>query len=76
MMSDRKTDRFSEYPATKDIMHFESLINSNDFNAFELHSLTKNNSLYFMLQYMYQRFDFSEQLAIDQNKYQVLSMKL
>eukprot|EP00347_Sterkiella_histriomuscorum_P006963 403350769 len=76
MISYRKSDRFQDYPATKDIMHFESLINSNDFNAFELHSLTKNNSLYFMLQYMFQRFDFQEQLMIDQNKYQVFSMKL
>ena len=37
----------------KDIVQFEALINSNNFNAFELHTATKKNSLYFMMQYVY-----------------------
>lgn len=65
-----------EYPPLKDIMQFETQINSNNFDAFELHQVTKKNSLYFMLQYIYQRFDMGEQLHFDTTKFQVLSMKL
>ena len=49
-----------EFPASREIMQFEAQVNSNDFNAFELHSITKSNSLYFMMQYMNQKFDFEE----------------
>ena len=69
ILTDQRSHRFAEFPEKKDIMLYENLINSNDFNAFELHSLTKKNSLYFMLQYMYQKFDFKEQLKYDTNKY-------
>jgi hypothetical protein len=36
-----------------DIMIFEDQINSNNFNAFDLHIATKRNSLYFMMQYTF-----------------------
>jgi hypothetical protein len=52
------------------------MINSNNFNAFDLHNVTKRNSLYFMLQYMFQKFDIGEQLRIDPGKYQRLSLKM
>ena len=61
---------------TQDIYNQEKKINSNDFNAFELHALTKKNSLYFMLQYVYKKFFFEESLKIDQAKFQNFSMKL
>lgn len=57
-------------------MQFETLINSNNFNAFELHGITKKNSLYFMMQYVYQKFDFGEQLRFDPSKYQTLTLKI
>ena len=60
----------------RDIAQFDFLINSNNFNAFDLHAQTKKNSLYFMLQYMYQKFDFGSQLRMDSSKYQTLSLKL
>ena len=52
------------------------MINSNNFNAFDLHNVTKRNSLYFMMQYMFQKFDIGEQLRIDPAKYQRLSLKM
>lgn len=58
LMTDPKSSRRSEFNLTKEIMQFEIQINSNDFDAFELHSVTKKNSLYFMMQYAYQKFDF------------------
>ncbi|CDW84348.1 3 5-cyclic nucleotide phosphodiesterase family protein [Stylonychia lemnae] len=76
LLTDPKSNRLSDYPVTKDIMQFEQLINSNEFDAFELHSVTKKNSLYFMLQYMYQRFDLENQMGINASKFQVFSMKL
>ena len=39
----------SEYPIPEELLKYETLINSNNFNAFELHKETKNNSMYFML---------------------------
>ena len=36
----------------KDLVRFEQSIHLNSFNAFELHSITKQNSLYFIMQYM------------------------
>ena len=53
----------------REIVQFENLINSNNFNAMDLHHATKKNSLYFMLQYVYQKFEFGEQLRIDAKKY-------
>ena len=38
-----------EYPVTTEMMKFDSMINSNNFNAYDLHKETKKNSLYFML---------------------------
>jgi hypothetical protein len=49
LLTDPKSNRLSDHPVTKDIMKFEQTINTNDFDAFELHSVTKKNSLYFML---------------------------
>jgi len=64
-------------PGSRDISLFESTINSNVFNAFELHGITKNNSLYFMLQYMYQKFEFGSQLkGFEAAKYQNLSLSI
>lgn len=33
----------------EDFERFDKQINSNNFNGFDLHTATKNNSLYFML---------------------------
>jgi cAMP-specific phosphodiesterase 4 len=52
------------------------MINSNNFNAFDLHNVTKKNSLYFMMQYMFQKFDIGEQVRLDSGKYQKLSLKM
>ena len=49
LLMDPLTQTLSDYPVTKEIMMLENAINSNKFNAFELHSVTKKNSLYFML---------------------------
>lgn len=46
------TNQVSDH-SIKNILEFEDHINSNNFNAFDLHQLTKQNSLYFMLQYVY-----------------------
>lgn len=73
---DPRTQTLSDYPVTKEVMMFENSINSNNFNAFELHSVTKKNSLYFMLQYVYQKFSFGESLKIKANKFQFFSTKL
>ena len=54
----------------------EELVNSNNFNCFELHSLTKKNSLYFMLQYVYQKYNFEEHMDISPIKFQRFSQKL
>ena len=40
-------------PISDDIMRFDAMINSNNFNCFELHNVTKKNSLYFIMQYMF-----------------------
>ena len=56
---------------------FETTINSNIFNAFELHGITKNNSLYFMLQYMFQKFEFGSKIkGFEPGKYQNLSLNI
>jgi len=49
LLTDPRSNRLSDHPVTKEIMQFEHLINTNDFDAFELHSVTQKNSLYFML---------------------------
>jgi hypothetical protein len=38
-----------ELPLTKDIFSLEVSINSNSFDAFDLHNITKKQSLYFMM---------------------------
>lgn len=42
----------------------------------DLHIATKRNSLYFMLQYCFQKFDFGDQLKIDPKIFQKLSLKI
>lgn len=60
----------------REISLIDLAINSNDFNAFDLHSLTKRNSLYFMLLYMFHKFQFEEQIRFNSNKYQRFSKRL
>jgi|LauGreDrversion4_2_1035121.scaffolds.fasta_scaffold266947_3 hypothetical protein len=74
----RKSDIYGEkVPGSKEISLFETTINSNIFNAFELHGITKNNSLYFMLQYMFQKFEFGSKIkGFEPGKYQNLSLNI
>ncbi|MFS8159653.1 MAG: hypothetical protein ACMG6E_05470 [Candidatus Roizmanbacteria bacterium] len=65
-----------EYPVNEDMVKYDEQINSNNFNCFDLHNQTKKNSLYFMLQYVFQKFNFGEQLSIDNQKWVKFSMKL
>jgi len=58
------------------MLKFDTMINSNDFNAFELHNETKKNSLYFMLQYVNQKYNFEGVLKFDAKKYMKFSKKL
>lgn len=58
------------------MMKFDNMINSNNFNAFELHKETKMNSLYFMLQYVSKKFNFELKLDMDPKKYMKFSQKL
>ena len=65
-----------QYPINDEMLRYDEQINSNNFDAFNLHSLTKKNSLYFMLQYMYQKFNFADQLNINSQKYVKFSLRL
>ena len=47
------------YPP-KEILRLDLNINTNNFNAYELHTATKSSSLYFMMQYVFERFEFEE----------------
>jgi len=64
------------YDLNKEMLRFEDMINSNNFNCFELHRVSKNNSLYFMLQYMYKKYNFQDELRMDSSKFQKFSLKL
>lgn len=66
-----------DYPVmNSDMLRVEEMINSNDFDCFELHTLTKKNSLYFMLQYLYQKYNFKDQMLINPVKFQKFALKL
>lgn len=63
-------------PTDHNVKAFDNMINSNHFNAFELHQETKKNSLYFMLQYVNRKFHLEKDLQINPLKYQKFSQKL
>mmetsp|Transcript_7727 Transcript_7727/g.7145 ORF Transcript_7727/g.7145 Transcript_7727/m.7145 type:complete len:86 (+) Transcript_7727:73-330(+) len=65
-----------QYPINEEMLKYDEQINSNNFDAFNLHSLTKKNSLYFMLQYMYQKFNFADQLNMNSQKFVKFSLRL
>ena len=65
---DPKTNTLADHPVTKEVVKMEQAINSNAFNGFELHAVSKNNSLYFMLQYVYQRYNFMDTLKVNSHK--------
>ena len=52
------------------------MINSNNFNAFDINQATNGNALYFMLRYMYIKYDFGENCNISEEKWTNLSRKL
>eukprot|EP00347_Sterkiella_histriomuscorum_P012408 403368693 len=75
LVDPRQTFTPGDY-SVKEIMDYEEQINSNNFNAFDLHRMTKQNSLYFMLQYTFQKFEMQSSLKFDPIKFQTLSLKL
>jgi len=65
-----------QYPINEEMLKYDEEINSNNFNGYNLHNSTKKNSLYFMMQYMYQKFNFQDQLKIDSQKFMKFSLRL
>lgn len=63
-------------PLKAEMLKFDSMINSNNFDAYELHRETKKNSLYFMLQYVHKKFHLGDSLNIDHQKFTKFSLKL
>ncbi len=51
-------------------------MNSNKFNAFDLQEKTDNNSLYFVMQYMFKKFGFEEHLGVEHDKFSKIVKKL
>lgn len=76
LLIDPRNNSLSDHPVTKEILKIEQSINSNNFNAFEVHNITKKNSLYFIMQYVFQKFEFNDQLKINSHKYQTFSIKM